>query len=62
MEEINDKRDALLDAEMEMWKEYVFAIKGKTIERMYNKVRGWDREKVRPTRTGHQQKWINRKN
>jgi len=36
MEEINDKRDA----DMEMWKENVFVIEGKIIERMYNKVRG----------------------
>jgi hypothetical protein len=40
MEEINEKRDALLNADMEMWKENVFVIKGKTIERMYNKLRG----------------------
>jgi hypothetical protein len=39
MTEINDKRDALLDADMETWKENVFVRKiCKTIERMYNKI------------------------
>jgi hypothetical protein len=41
MAEINDKRDALLDADMDTWKENVFVRKlGKTIKRMYNKVTG----------------------